>query len=63
MEDWKIKRATRYSENGICPACSKEGDWNHVLRREGTNIWRGVILGKCFRNICGETGIKKRVRD
>jgi hypothetical protein len=44
------------NEHGICPVrvCGKEEDWNHMLRSEGTKIWRGKTLDPRFRNINAE---------
>jgi hypothetical protein len=36
---------------------SKEEDWSHILRCEGTKIWRDQSLDKRFRNIDAEIGI------
>jgi hypothetical protein len=51
----------RGNEKGTCPTCSKEYDWRHILRFEGTGIWNDPILDKRFRNIDAEIGIRRAV--
>jgi hypothetical protein len=41
--------------------CSNEEDWIHVLRCEGTKIWRSRIVDKKFRNINAEMDIRRIV--
>jgi hypothetical protein len=31
------------NEQWICPIYTKDGDWNHILRCNGTVIWREII--------------------
>lgn len=49
------------TEEGDLPLCSKEEDWHHVLRCEGTTIWRDEIFNNRFRNLDGEIGIRSIV--
>jgi hypothetical protein len=52
----RLKGVRRNSEWGISPICSKEEEWSHILRCEGTKIWRDKILDKRFKHINAETG-------
>jgi hypothetical protein len=38
----------------VCPTCSKQEDWSHILRCEETKIWRDEILDKRFGNFDAE---------
>jgi hypothetical protein len=58
---WWLKGVRRNNEQRVCSMCSKEEDWGHVLRCEGTNIWRDEILDKKFRNVDTEIGIRRIV--
>jgi hypothetical protein len=44
-----MKGVRRNSEQGICPICSKEEQWNLILKYKGIKIWRDEILKKRFR--------------
>jgi hypothetical protein len=46
-----LKAARENSECGISSICSKEEDWNHILRYIETNISRDKILAKRFNHI------------
>jgi hypothetical protein len=46
-------------EFGICPTCRKEEELSHILRCDGTKMWRAEILDKRFWNIDPEIGIRK----
>jgi hypothetical protein len=43
-----VEGVRRNSEEGPCPICSREKDWNHMLKCEGENIWRDNISDKRF---------------
>jgi hypothetical protein len=43
---------------GICPICRKEEELSHILRCDGTKMWREEILDKRFWNIDPEIGIR-----
>jgi hypothetical protein len=43
---------------GICPICIVEEDWTHILKCEGTNVWRDDVSKKRFSNICVEIGTR-----
>jgi hypothetical protein len=58
---WRLKGVRRSNEQEICPRCSKEDDWSHILRCEGTEIWRDQILGERFRKIRAEIGTCMRM--
>jgi hypothetical protein len=47
---WRLKRARRNNEQGICFTSSKEEHESHVLRCEETKIWRDKVLNERCRN-------------
>jgi hypothetical protein len=55
----RLERARRNKEQGICCTCSREEDWSHISKSEGTKIWRHETLGKIYRKICAEIRIKR----
>jgi hypothetical protein len=52
----ETERGKENSEEGICPICSKEEEWNHVLRWEGRTILRDKSLDRKVRNIDAKIG-------
>jgi hypothetical protein len=56
--DWRLKGIRKNAEIGICPICRKE-ELSHILRCDGTKMWREEILDKRFWNIDPEIGIRK----
>jgi hypothetical protein len=58
MGIWRLKGIRKDVEIGICPICKKEG-LSHILRCDGTKMWREEILDKRFWNIDPEKGIRK----
>jgi hypothetical protein len=45
----------------MCPNCSKEEGWSHVLRCEGTRRWRDELVDERFTSINPEIGISRIV--
>jgi hypothetical protein len=43
------------------PVCSNEEGWCHILRGEGTRIWRDELVDKRFTSVDPETGIRRIV--
>jgi hypothetical protein len=46
---------------GICPICSREEDWRHILGWEGTDISRDKIFNQRFGYINAEIAISSTV--
>jgi hypothetical protein len=61
MEIWRLKGIRKNVEIGISPICRKEEELSHILRCDGTKMWREEILDKRFWNIDPEIGIRKIV--
>jgi hypothetical protein len=61
MEVRRLKGVRKDNEHRVCPICSKAEVWGHMLRCEGTKIWRNQILGKRFKNIDPEIEIRRIV--
>jgi hypothetical protein len=40
---WRLKEVGRNSEEGICATRGKKKDWSHILKGEGTKIWKDRI--------------------
>jgi hypothetical protein len=59
MGIWRLKGIRKNVEIGICPICSKEEELSHILRCDGTKMWREEILDERFLNINPEIGIRK----
>jgi hypothetical protein len=59
MRIWRLKGIRKNVEIGISPICRKEEELSHILRCDGTKMWREEILDKRFWNIDPETGIRK----
>jgi hypothetical protein len=62
MGIWRLKGIRKNVEIGIRPTFRKEEELSHILRCEGTKMWRKEILDKRFWNIDPEIGIRKIVR-
>jgi hypothetical protein len=59
MGIWRLKGIRKNVEIGICPICREEEELSHILRCDGTKMWREEILDKRFWNIDPEIGIGK----
>jgi hypothetical protein len=59
MGIWRLKDIRKNAEIGICPIRREEEELSHILRRDGTKMWREEILDKKFWNIDPEIGIRK----
>jgi hypothetical protein len=59
MGIWRLKSIGKNAEIGICPICRKEEEMSHILRCDGTKMWREEILDKRFWNIDPEIRIRK----
>jgi hypothetical protein len=59
MGIWRLKGIRKNVEIGICPICRKEEELSHILRCDGTKMWKEEILDKRFWNIDPEIGIRK----
>jgi hypothetical protein len=59
MGIWRLNGIRKNVEIGICPICRKEEELSHILRCDGTKMWREEILDKRFWNIDPEIGIRK----
>jgi hypothetical protein len=59
MGIWRLKGIRKNVEIGICPICRNEEELSHILRCDGTKMWREEILNKRSRNIDPEIGINK----
>jgi hypothetical protein len=44
---------------GICPMCSKEETWSHILRCAGTKISRDEVADRRCRNMNAEIGVRR----
>jgi hypothetical protein len=58
----RLKGIRKNVEIGICPIHRKEEELSHILRCDGTKMWREDILDKKFWNIDPEIGIRKIAR-
>jgi hypothetical protein len=58
MGIWRLKGIRKNVEIGICPICKKEEELSHVLRCDGTKMWREEILDNRFWDIDPEIGIR-----
>jgi hypothetical protein len=47
------------TEHGMCPMCSKEEGWSHILRCEKTRNWREELVDKRFTSIEPKIGIRR----
>jgi hypothetical protein len=59
MGIWKLKGVKRNIDQGICPLCNKEEDWNHMLRCDETKSWREDLVDKRFTSVDPEIGIRR----
>jgi hypothetical protein len=59
MGIWRLKGIRKNVEIGICRICRKEEELGHILRCDGTEMWREEILDKIFWNIDPGKGIRK----
>jgi hypothetical protein len=44
MGIWRLKGAWGNTDQGMCPICSKEEGWTHILRCEETKRWRDELV-------------------
>jgi hypothetical protein len=50
INNGRLKRGRGSNEQEICPICSEEEDWNHILRCAGTKILRNETVDKRCRD-------------
>jgi hypothetical protein len=61
MGIWRLKCDRRNTNQRMCPMCSKEEGWSHILKCEGTRSWREELVEERFTSIALETGVGKIV--
>jgi hypothetical protein len=63
VENWSLdtEEVKRNNEHGMWPMHSKEEEMYHILRCEGTKIWRDIVLDKKFRKIDAMRDIRRLV--
>jgi hypothetical protein len=59
MDIWRLKGIRKMQKLEFAPICRKEEESSHILRCDGTKMWREEILDKRFWNIDPEIGIRK----
>jgi hypothetical protein len=55
---WTLKDIRGRNAQGISLIRSKNENWNRLLKREETNVWRDLIFCKRFRSIDAEICIR-----
>jgi hypothetical protein len=63
MGIWKVKGVRGNTEQGMCPMCSEEESWSHILRCAETRNWREALVHKRFTSIKPEIGIRRTSTD
>jgi hypothetical protein len=58
----RLKNVRGNTEQGMCPTCSKEGGWSHILRCAKTRSRREEFVDKRFTSIEPEIGIRRIAR-
>jgi hypothetical protein len=59
MGIWRLKGMRGNIDKDVCPVCRKEEGGSHILKCEGTRVWRDRWLERKFTSIHPEIGIKK----
>jgi hypothetical protein len=59
MSIWRLKGMRGNFDKGVCPVCRKEEGGSHILKCEGTRVWRDRWLERKFTSLHPEIGIKK----